>query len=89
MEQLRCRQKIVGSRQKVSDADFCGAVALQAMRPSLSGAGSSREIPRLGETIHIPGQPLSRGSGGLSVRTNGFPLACFPKGTDFRKARPP
>ena len=29
------------------------------MRPSLSGIGSRREIPHLGETIHIPGQPLS------------------------------
>ena len=39
---------------------FPRAVPFQAMRPSLSGAGSSREIPRLEETIHIPGQPLRK-----------------------------
>ena len=31
------------------------------MRSSLSGVQVSGEIPRLGETIHIPGQPLRQG----------------------------
>ncbi len=46
---------------------FSRAVPFQAMWPSLSGVEVSMEMPRLGETIHILGQPLGDALGNQIV----------------------